>query len=152
MVKQFITLCVCAFMAVSAKADLMSDVGALQTGWAKAQYQLKDDPQEKAFLALIQQAKQATKTYPNAAEAWIWQGIIQSTYAGMASLFDQMDFVDGAKASLEKALKLDDKAMHGSDIWESRLMSQNHLFSLLRIVDYCRQIHIKFWFWHRGTH
>jgi len=102
------------FICGVATADVSPEVQALQTGWSKANYQLKDDAQETAFLSLIEQAKALTKAEPTSAEAWIWQGIIQSTFAGIAGPFDAMDYAEAAKAAFEQAMQIDDQALQGS--------------------------------------
>ncbi|MDQ7073058.1 MAG: hypothetical protein Q9N32_05705 [Gammaproteobacteria bacterium] len=43
-----------------------------------------------------------------------WRGIINSTYAGVKGGLGAMKYAKASKADLEKALKLNDKALHGS--------------------------------------
>ena len=100
--------------SLAAHANLATDVHTLQTSWAKANYELKDDAQTKAFKVLIEQAKATTAQYPEKAESWIWLGIIQSTYAGKAGPFSAMSYAESAKASLEKAMDLNATALNGS--------------------------------------
>jgi len=95
-------------------SDLMTQVHDLQVGWAKANYQLEDDAQTDAFEALIKQGQTATQQYADAAESWIWLGIIQSTYAGKAGPFSALGYAKDAKASLEKAIAINPEALHGS--------------------------------------
>jgi cytochrome c-type biogenesis protein CcmH/NrfG len=100
--------------SLAAHADLTSDVHALQTNWAKANYELKDETQISAFEALIKQAVATTQKHADAAESWIWLGIIQSTYAGKAGPFDALSYAKAAKKSLKKAIEINATALEGS--------------------------------------
>ncbi|HSG93105.1 MAG TPA: hypothetical protein VK999_05275, partial [Methylotenera sp.] len=55
----------------------------------------------------------ATKA-PNQADILIWRGIIHSSYAGIKGGMGALSLAKTAKADLEAALKLDDKALDGS--------------------------------------
>jgi tetratricopeptide (TPR) repeat protein len=48
------------------------------------------------------------------AEAWIWSGIVTSSWAGAQGGLGALSKVKDAKADLEKALALDPKALQGS--------------------------------------
>jgi tetratricopeptide (TPR) repeat protein len=48
------------------------------------------------------------------AEAWIWSGIVTSSWAGAQGGLGALSKVKDAKADLEKALTLDPKALQGS--------------------------------------
>jgi tetratricopeptide (TPR) repeat protein len=100
--------------SLPAQADLATEIQSLQTQWAKANYSLKDDAQKQAFEILIVQAESVTKQHLEAAESWIWQGIIQSTYAGKAGPLSALGYAKDAKVSLDKALALNDQALNGS--------------------------------------
>jgi len=97
-----------------AYADLTSEIHALQTSWAQANYVLKGDVQINAFENLIKQAEATTNNYSDKAESWIWLGIIQSTYAGKAGPLDALSYAKAAKVSLEKAMNIDASALNGS--------------------------------------
>ena len=86
----------------------------LQHQWAIANYQTAEDDLDSVFTALIEQAETAVRSNPDDPELLIWQGIIQSSYAGKAGGLGALGFVKAAKVSLEKALELDDMAMAGS--------------------------------------
>ncbi|HIL92258.1 MAG TPA: hypothetical protein EYG50_05845 [Cycloclasticus sp.] len=86
----------------------------LQTGWAKANYQLKGDDQEKSFEMLIVQADNALQMEPTSAELLIWRGIIKSSYAGVAGGLGALSLIKEAKDDLEKAIQIDDVALSGS--------------------------------------
>ncbi|XOV88107.1 MAG: tetratricopeptide repeat protein [Pseudomonadota bacterium] len=103
-----------ALLLAFGQSVLAGDVEALQSGWARANYQLTGDEQVAAFEALINQAESAVAAHPDDAAVLIWQGIIQSTYAGKAGGLGALKWVKAARASLEQAMKIDDKALDGS--------------------------------------
>lgn len=102
------------FTGQSAWADINTDILRLQQRWAKVNYQLKDKAQITAFEALMADAEQVTKQYPDAASVWIWSGIIKSTYAGAKGGLSALSYAKASRADLEKALQLESEAMAGS--------------------------------------
>lgn len=101
-------------LSVSASADVMQQVSAIQKGWAEANYTLKDKAQKAAFEKLITEANAVVKNNPAAAEPLIWRGIVQSTYAGIKGGLGALSLAKAAKADFEKAMQIDDKALMGS--------------------------------------
>ena len=95
-------------------ADVQQDVAQLQKRWAEVNYTLKNKAQKEAFEALIVQADKVISTYPDAAETWIWRGIIKSSYAGAKGGLGAMSLAKASKADLEKAMTLNDMALSGS--------------------------------------
>jgi tetratricopeptide (TPR) repeat protein len=89
-------------------------VSDLQHDWANANYELTGDKQDAAFEALIERADAAVASNPDSAELLIWNGIIKSSYAGVKGGLGALGLAKDARNSLEKALKLDDKALDGS--------------------------------------
>lgn len=104
----------CLLPSTQVFADLNSDVTHLQERWAEVNYQLENNLQEDAFEQLAIEAAAVTSAYPDAAEAWIWSGIIKSTYAGAKGGLGALSLVKDAKADLEKAIELDPQALEGS--------------------------------------
>ncbi|MBL4672737.1 MAG: hypothetical protein JKX81_10805 [Arenicella sp.] len=90
---------------------LLSD---LQSGWAVANYQLKDKDQIKAFEQLITRGEASLSRNSNNAEIQIWTGIIKSTLAGAKEGLGALGLAKAAKTHLEKAITLNDKALNGS--------------------------------------
>lgn len=86
----------------------------LQHQWADANYAKDKDLKKSAFLALQEESIKLTKAFPKQAEAWIWHGIIQSSYAGFKGGLGAISLVDDAKEALEKALVIDENALQGS--------------------------------------
>lgn len=102
-----------AFSA-QASAELSPEVLALQQRWAEVNYQLTGDEQVAAFEALAVEADQVTKSFPNSAEAWIWSGIIKSTYAGAKGGLGALSLAKASRRDLERAMDIDPDAMNGS--------------------------------------
>lgn len=97
-----------------ADADVMEEVVQLQKRWAEVNYTLKSKEQNSAFELLITDAGKVVASYPSAAEAWIWRGIINSSFAGAKGGLGAMSFAKAAKKDLEKALTINDSALSGS--------------------------------------
>jgi len=96
------------------QAGLDSDVAHLQQRWAEVNYQLEGKTQLSEFERLVEEADKVTAAYPQAAEGWIWSGIIKSTYAGAKGGLGALALAKASKADLEKAMSLNDKALDGS--------------------------------------
>lgn len=103
----------CAFVPL-AHAGVIDDVKHLQDRWAEINYQLEGKTQLSAFEQLVSQATALTADNPGAAEAWIWSGIIKSTYAGAKGGLGALALAKASKADLEQALQLDPRALQGS--------------------------------------
>ena len=89
-------------------------LNAIQTRWAHIQYNLPEEQRPQAFERLATQATAFTHDRPQAAEAWIWSGIVTSSWAGAQGGLGALSKVKAAKVDLEKALELDPKALQGS--------------------------------------
>lgn len=89
-------------------------LGDLQQRWARIQYQLPKDQRAEAFEKLAGDAAAFVHRYPGAPEPLIWEGIINSSWAGATGGLGALGKVKAAKASLEQAVKLDPNALQGS--------------------------------------
>jgi tetratricopeptide (TPR) repeat protein len=118
MTKLPVALCAALFstlvLSFNAQAESNSEVIELQDRWAEVNYQLSGDQQVEAFAALAEQADQVTERYPDSAEAWIWSGIIKSTYAGAKGGLGALSLAKDSRRDLEKAMDIDPDAMNGS--------------------------------------
>ncbi|ROM72645.1 hypothetical protein BK654_26170 [Pseudomonas brassicacearum] len=94
-------------------ADQQRLVG-IQQSWAHIQYELPEKQREAAFEQLATQATTFTHERPELAEAWIWSGIVTSSWAGAQGGLGALGKVKEARTDLEKALALDPKALQGS--------------------------------------
>ncbi|MGB2739542.1 MAG: hypothetical protein WBC60_03175 [Cognaticolwellia sp.] len=98
-----------------AKAENIDDsIQQLSDRWAHVNFELSDDEQEQAFLALITQAKMVTAHYPLQAEAWAWSGIIKSSFASASFGLGALSQAKSAKKDFETAIELNPEALVGS--------------------------------------
>lgn len=114
----FLFLCVSTLgtsqAAAQAAADPMVDIGRLQQRWAEVNYQLEGKTQLTAFEELIQDADAITAANPDSAAAYIWSGIVKSSYAGAKGGLGAMKLAKASRADLERAMELDAEALQGS--------------------------------------
>lgn len=96
------------------KADPMTEIRRLQQRWAEVNYQLESKTQLTAFETLVQEADQLTGQHPDSAAAFIWSGIIKSSYAGAKGGLGAMKLAKASRADLERAMQIDPQAMQGS--------------------------------------
>ena len=83
------TLCILLLSPTAFAAVTVQD---LQHQWAIANYQTSEDDLDSVFTALIEQAETAVTSNPTDPELLIWQGIIQSSYAGKAGGLGALGF------------------------------------------------------------
>lgn len=86
----------------------------IQQEWARIQYQLPEDQRVAAFEQLAATSAAFTQQRPAVAEAWIWSGIVTSSWAGAQGGLGALSKVKTAKADLETAITLDPNALQGS--------------------------------------
>lgn len=118
----FLTLCLVALGPGRAAAegladpmaDLMPDIARLQQRWAEVNYQLEGKTQLTAFETLVQEADQLTARHPDSAAAFIWSGIIKSSFAGAKGGLGAMKLAKASRSDLERAMEIDPEAMQGS--------------------------------------
>ena len=102
------------FLQGFVSADVITDIKPLQQRWAEINYQLDEDKREQAFAQLLQQADLVVSSNEDKAEAYIWRGIIASSYAGAKGGLGALDLTKKSKADLEQALSLQPDALQGS--------------------------------------
>jgi tetratricopeptide (TPR) repeat protein len=108
----------CSFAALSsftalADDDFATGLTSIQQEWAVANYQTEGAARDTAFAALVEHAGAFRAAHPQHAEALAWEGIVLSTYAGEVGAMSAMKYAKAARAALEKAEKLDAKALGG---------------------------------------
>ncbi|WP_448211002.1 tetratricopeptide repeat protein [Colwellia sp. MEBiC06753] len=101
-------------MSAQEVTDFDQQLLNIQHQWAKVNYSLSGKEQEQAYETLIADVEQFTQANAERAEAWIWQGIIQSSFAGAKGGLGALSYAKAAKKSLEKALSLNEQALDGS--------------------------------------
>lgn len=88
---------------------------AIQQAWAEVNYDTPaGNPRVQAFAALEKRVEEFVKQHPGRAEALIWEGIIESSYAGAKGGLGALGLAKEARASLEAALEIDPNALDGS--------------------------------------
>ena len=95
-------------------AGVEEDVSQLQKSWEKVKYQTSATEHEKGFESLMKDADKFVSQNPNRAEILIWNGIIESSYAGAKGGLGALGHVKNAKKTLEKALEINPNALDGS--------------------------------------
>jgi tetratricopeptide (TPR) repeat protein len=90
------------------------EVKQLQDQWAEIKYHQPADRQEALFGELAAHSEKALQALPNDAEALIWHGIIEGSYAGAKGGLKALGIVKNAKLKLERAIELDPSALDGS--------------------------------------
>ena len=112
--KQFGLVTLMTLSSFTVNAATMDDVAELQHTWAKVNYNLEGDAQEDAFEDLVKQADKVVMHNADSAEAYIWRGIIKSSYAGAKGGLGAMSLAKASKVDLEKALSINETALAGS--------------------------------------
>ena len=108
-------LWVVAARAAAADPAFDAELLAIQQAWAHVNYETPaGDARLQAFSALEQRAEAFTRAHPTRAEALIWEGIIESSYAGAKGGLGALSLCREARGNLEAALKLDPAALDGS--------------------------------------
>ncbi len=108
---QLLTLLLTSFLS---QAQMTDEVKAMQSNWAQVNYKVADDNKEDAFEKLAKTATQYVVNNPKNAHALVWEGIIYSTYAGVAGTFSAGKLAKHAKKSFEQAIKIDGSVLNGS--------------------------------------
>ena len=100
------TLVVAALLLISTsqglRADVLADIQPLQTRWAEINYQLEEDKREKAYISLLAEADKVVAANASSAEAYIWRGIIKSSFAGAKGGLGALSVAEESKADLER--------------------------------------------------
>lgn len=89
-------------------------LSSIQQSWAHIQYEVTEKQRAAAFEQLSSETQAFTAQRPAVAEAWIWKGIVTSSWAGAEGGIAALGKAKTAKADLEKSLSLDPKALQGS--------------------------------------
>ena len=89
-------------------------LSSIQQTWAHIQYEVAEKQRAAAFEQLSSETQAFAAQRPAVAEAWIWKGIVTSSWAGAEGGLGALGKAKEAKADLEKSLTLDPKALQGS--------------------------------------
>jgi len=102
------------FGSVQADASTDDEVRRLQQRWAEVNYQLEGKTQITAFEELVAEADRLTAANPDSAPAWIWSGIVKSSFAGAKGGLGAMKLAKASRSDLERAMQIDPNALQGS--------------------------------------
>lgn len=102
------------FAIPAAYGAVLDDIKPLQQRWAEVNYQVDEDKREQAFADLLTQADAVVVANSDKAEAYIWRGIITSSYAGAKGGLGALSLTEKSKADLEHAIAIDGSALQGS--------------------------------------
>lgn len=103
------------FASAPANPAFDGELLSIQQAWAKTNYETPaGDVRVQAFDALEKRAEAFTRQNPTRAEALIWEGIIESSYAGAKGGLGALSLCKEARGNLEAALKIDPTALDGS--------------------------------------
>lgn len=100
--------------ASAAAASGADDVARLQHEWERVKYQTAAAEQEREFERLVREADKTVAQNPNRAEALIWHGIIEASYAGAKGGLGALSLVKNARMDFERALEINPDALAGS--------------------------------------
>ena len=114
-----IFVCLAAFTLVLGRPAAASDdqaldaaVRHLQTEWEKIKFTVPEGgKQTEQMNSLGSEADAVAQKYPERVDALIWDGIITSERASMASMFSALGLATRARDILEKANKLNPAAL-----------------------------------------
>jgi tetratricopeptide (TPR) repeat protein len=102
------------FLSFLSQAQMTDEIKSIQSQWAQINYQIAEDDKEGAFEKLAKTATQYVVNNPQNIHALVWEGIVYSTYAGVAGTFSAGKLAKHAKKSFEKAIKIDGSVLNGS--------------------------------------
>ncbi|MCC7081529.1 MAG: hypothetical protein IT530_12720 [Burkholderiales bacterium] len=101
-------------IAANAWAGAEEDVARVRQEWERIKYQTPAKEQEGAFEKLARESEKVVARYPKQAEAAIWHGIIEASYAGAKGGLGALSLAKSARKSFEQALALNPDALDGS--------------------------------------
>ncbi len=98
----------------SDNAAMDAEVLAINNGWAHIKYQVQGASAQYAALeALGAKAEAVSAKYPGHAEPLMWEGIVRSEEAAVASTFKKLGYATRARDLLAKGFRLDPHAGKG---------------------------------------
>ncbi len=92
-----------------------ADVFAINNGWAHIKYQVQGaNAQYAALEALGAKAAAVSAKYPGHAEPLMWEGVVRSEEAAVASMLKKLGYATTARDLLLKGFKIDPHAGKGA--------------------------------------
>jgi tetratricopeptide (TPR) repeat protein len=97
-----------------ALAGVEDDVAEVRRAWERIKYEQPASEQEQALEKLARRAEKVMREHPASAQAAIWHGIVEASYAGAKGGLGALSAAKVARKSFEQALALDPNALQGS--------------------------------------
>src|ERR1700730_1315835 len=139
----FAALLVARPYALSSQAAdaLPPEVRRLQTKWEAIKFGVPEgDDQSNQMNALGEDADAVAAHFPAMPEALIWDGIITSERASMASTFYALGFAKRARDILEQAVKLAPNGLDALYFYGDFLYTQNELPKAVEVFQHALKI------------
>jgi tetratricopeptide (TPR) repeat protein len=111
---RFAILCIAVAALPVQAADLAAEILSLKAAWAQVNYHATGDARTKGIEALVPRGDALAAANPGRADAIIWQGILQSSYADAKGGLGALSAAKKARALFEKAIAIDERALDGS--------------------------------------
>lgn len=111
---KFFVALILMFSSLSAHAEINDQIRQLQQEWAKIKYTLDKKEHESALEKLTEKATRLSQSQADNADAYLWEGIIYSTYAGAIGTLRALVAVTHSRDSLEKSIAIDPTASKGA--------------------------------------
>lgn len=113
--KRLLTLAICSTLTASASFAASTELQALQTSWAKCQYNTSDkDQKEQCLNEVVQKNTEYLDAHPNDPELTVWLAINKSTLAGAKGGLGALSLVKEAKTLLESVIDRAPQTLDGS--------------------------------------
>jgi tetratricopeptide (TPR) repeat protein len=113
-IEMFAVFCALLFATMASLADVNEEIVKIQHQWARANYEIPENEQEKAFEKLVAEARKLAELNPERAEPKVWLAIVLSTDAGVTGGLGALGKVKEARRQLEAAEKIDPNVLDGS--------------------------------------
>ena len=108
------TILLLLVISFASQAQMTDEIRTIQSKWAQINYQTAKDDKEDAFEKLAKTATQYVVNHPKNPQALVWEGIVYSTYAGVAGTFSAGKLAKRARKSFEQAIKIKGNVLNGS--------------------------------------
>ncbi|WP_416308467.1 hypothetical protein [Neptunicella sp. SCSIO 80796] len=96
-----------------AMENYQQQIRQLHQSWAEVTFQLQGQAQKDGFEQLRQVTGQLLQNNNDKAEVWLMSGLINASYSQVAGGLQLLKLAKAARHDLEKAIQIDDQAMHG---------------------------------------
>ena len=113
-IRSALVTCIASFCSIGVMAEIGPEAGRIQASWDQINFGTTGDARKEAMLGLVETCEKLISEVQDDAEVLTWCGIVNSSYAGMASALSAMKYAKAARADLEKAIAMDPAVLSGS--------------------------------------